>query len=242
MREQRIAVSLIRLLLVTAVFLCLPAFSDRPAEKDTELVSYDISKQLRTIERAFHASSQVILVTLTMPSGADAQLAAFELRHDEWKPVLTPVQAQIGRNGFAPSGEKREGDGRTPTGIYSLGFAFGYGQKIDSAMSYCQITQNDIWVDDPASPDYNRLKKRGETRARSFEDMILPDDRYKYGILIRYNLDPVVPGHGSAIFLHIWQDLKTPTSGCVAISEENILKLLKWLDPAKRPLIVLQKR
>ena len=57
-------------------------------------------------------------------------------------------------------------------------------------MPYRQMTPNDIWVDDPASPDYNRLKKRGQTQARSFEDMVLPDDRYKYGIVIEYNTAP----------------------------------------------------
>ena len=107
-------------------------------------------------------------------------------------------------------------------------------------MPYRPMTPHDVWVDDPASPDYNRLKKRGETAARSFEDMVLPDDRYKYGIVIEYNTNPVIPGHGSAIFLHIWKNNTTPTAGCVAISEENILKLIRWLDPAKKPLIVIE--
>ena len=103
------------------------------------------------------------------------------------------------------------------------------------------MTRQDIWVDDPRSPDYNRLKKRAETAARSFEDMVLPDDRYKHGIVIEYNTHPIIPGLGSAIFLHIWKDPATPTAGCVAISEENLLKLIHWLDPAKEPLIVIEK-
>ncbi|MBP1750094.1 MAG: hypothetical protein H6Q52_2633 [Deltaproteobacteria bacterium] len=234
------AISISRLLLVVVVCLCLPAFLGGAVEKDGDMGA-DTKNLLTAIEGAFPGSSQVILVTLVGASAADERLSAFELRDDEWKPVLKPVPALIGRNGFAPPGEKREGDGRTPPGIYSLGFAFGYGPKIDSAMPYRQMARNDIWVDDPASPDYNQLKKSGETRAKSFEDMVLKDDRYKYGIVIRYNMDPVTPGHGSAIFLHVWKDDKTPTSGCVAISEENILKLLKWLDPAKKPLIMLEK-
>ena len=223
------------------VIMCLgfPLLSGGAAKENAGSVSEDMSNELRTIECAFPSSSQVILVTDGALSGSVAQLSAFEMHEGEWKPFLKTVPAMIGRNGFAPSGEKREGDGRTPTGIYSLGIAFGYGPKIDSAMPYRRMTRNDIWVDDPASPDYNQLRKRGETRARSFEDMVLPDERYKYGIVITYNMDPVVPGHGSAIFLHVWKDPKTPTSGCVAISEENTLKLLKWLDPAKRPLIIL---
>jgi L,D-peptidoglycan transpeptidase YkuD (ErfK/YbiS/YcfS/YnhG family) len=235
------AVSVTRLLLAVIACLCLPAFFGGAAEKDLNVIAEDAAKELRVIEGVFPDSSQVILVTRAGASASDARLWAFEMDEDQWKPVLKPVPAMIGRNGFAPSGEKREGDGRTPPGVYSLGFAFGYGPKIDSAMPYRQMTLSDIWVDDPSSPDYNRLKKRGDTKAKSFEDMVLPDDRYKYGIVIRYNMDPVVPAHGSAIFLHTWKDPKTPTSGCVAISEEGILKLLKWLDPRKRPVILLEK-
>lgn len=192
------------------------------------------------IQERFPRSSQVIVVETNGPDMTDAELRSFEKTNNNWRESQRPIPARIGRNGFAPSGEKCEGDGRTPRGIYPLGLAFGYVTKIDSAMPYRQMTPKDIWVDDPGSPDYNRLKKRGQTRARSFEDMVLTDDRYKYGIVIHYNTDPVIPGHGSAIFLHVWKDPQTPTSGCIAISEENILKLLRWLDPAKRPLIMLE--
>lgn len=230
-----------RLFLAAVLCLCLQALECHAAEKDANVPDEEIALKLKVLEGVYPASPQVIIVTRVEAPGSDAQLFAYEMNdEDEWKHILGPVPAMIGRNGFAPSGEKREGDGKTPSGIYYLGFAFGYLPKIDSAMPYRQMTRSDIWVDDPASPDYNSLKKRGETRAKSFEDMVLSDDRYKYGIVIRYNMDPVVPGHGSAIFLHIWKDPKTPTSGCVAVSEENILKLLKWLNPRKRPVIMLQ--
>ncbi len=235
-------VTVARLLPVVILCLCLPAFIAGAAEKDSNVPDEGIARTLRVLEGVYPASPQVVIVTRAEAPGPDAQLYAYEMNdEDEWKHVLGPVPAMIGRNGFAPPGEKREGDGRTPAGTYYLGFAFGYLPKVDSAMPYRRMTKNDIWVDDPASPDYNRPKKRGETQAKSFEDMVLPDDRYKYGIVIRYNMDPVVPGHGSAIFLHVWKDPKTPTSGCVAVSEENMLKLLKWLDPGKRPVIMLEK-
>lgn len=236
------AVFIARVLLVIALCFCLPAFSGGAVGKDADVAAEDTAHALRFIEGTFPGSSQLVVVTGGGADGPDARIAAFEMGDDgQWKPALKPVPAVIGRNGFAPSGEKREGDGRTPPGVYPLGFAFGYGPKLDSAMPYRRMTRSDIWVDDPASPDYNRPKKRGQTDAKSFEDMVLPDDRYKYGIVINYNTDPAVPGLGSAIFLHVWKDGKTPTSGCVAISEGSILKLLKWLDPAKRPLIMLEK-
>ncbi len=210
-------------------------------DKDREIRPADIAESVKAVETLYPASTQAIIVSGTEASGLDARLFAFEKRENEWKKIMGPIEAVIGRKGFAPSGAKREGDGKTPRGVYPLGLAFGYGPKIDSAMPYRRMTPDDIWVDDPASPDYNRLNRRGETRAGSFEDMVLPDNRYKYGIVIEYNTDPVIPGYGSAIFLHVWKDVKTPTSGCIAVSETDILKLLRWLDPAKKPVIVSGK-
>jgi len=193
-----------------------------------------------SLETHWPASSQLVLVRNDGSLPHISTVRAFEKKNGTWAPVLGPLRATIGRNGFAAAGGKREGDGKTPAGIYSLGLVFGYPSTVTSAMPYRRMTRQDIWVDDPASPDYNRLKKKGETKAHSFEDMVLPDNRYKYGIVVEYNTNPVVPGQGSAIFIHIWKDENTATAGCVALSEENILKLIRWLEPAKKPLIVLE--
>ena len=152
--------------------------------------------------------------------------------------VFEPIEAVIGTNGFAPAGEKREGDGKTPSGIYPLKLTFGYDAMIGTKMPYRQAMDDDIWVDDPNADDYNRWVKKKETHAASYETMKREDDLYKYGIVIEYNTGPVIKGNGSAIFLHIWKDKNTSTAGCVAVSEENILKIIKWLDPAASPLII----
>lgn len=156
-----------------------------------------------------------------------------------WRQVFDPMKAVIGRNGFAPPGEKREGDGRTPSGQYRLGTAFGYAREISTKMPYRQALSDDLWVDDPKAPDYNRWVKQTETQAASYEKMKRDDDQYKYGLVIEYNSNPVIPGYGSAIFLHIWKSPGSPTAGCVAVSEEDILKILGWLDPAAHPVIII---
>ncbi len=194
---------------------------------------------IQEIERQWPESSQLIFIQNDGASPQSAILKAFEKRENEWRPVLGPVRAMIGRNGFASVVDKCEGDGRTPMGVFSLGIVFGYENDVNSRMPYKQMTSEDIWVDDPNSSDYNMLRKKGKTPARSFEDMVLPDHRYKYGIVIEYNTNPVVAGRGSAIFIHVWKDENTSTSGCVALSEENILNLIDWLDPAKSPLVSL---
>ena len=105
-------------------------------------------------------------------------------------------------------------------------------------MPYRQALDDDLWVDDPHADDYNRWVKKTETRAASFERMRRDDNLYKYGIVIEYNTSPVIKGNGSAIFLHIWKGESVLTAGCVAVSEEDIIKILDWLDPAASPLII----
>lgn len=164
---------------------------------------------------------------------------ALERTASAWREAKPPVDAVIGRNGFAPPGEKREGDGRTPSGVYPLGTVFGYADSADTKMPYRRAAADDLWVDDVQAADYNRWVKQNETRAASFEKMRRDDDLYKYGIVIEYNTDPVVKGHGSAIFMHVWAGARSTTAGCVAVSEENIVNILAWLDPAARPVIVI---
>jgi L,D-peptidoglycan transpeptidase YkuD (ErfK/YbiS/YcfS/YnhG family) len=78
--------------------------------------------------------------------------------------------------------------------------------------------------------------KKGQTGALSFEEMKRPDGLYRYGIVIGYNGNPVVKGLGSAIFLHVWKGRDIPTSGCVALAEEDVVAILARLDPSRQPL------
>jgi len=167
------------------------------------------------------------------------QVCAVQRQGDRWLRAFGPFPAAIGRNGFAPPGEKREGDGRTPSGTYRLAYAFGYAGSVPTKMPYRQALEDDLWVDDPDAPDYNRWVRRRETSAASYERMKRDDDLYRYGVVIDYNADPVVRGRGSAIFLHVWRGARSATAGCVAVSEANILKILAWLDPAASPVIVI---
>ena len=64
------------------------------------------------------------------------------------------------------------------------------------------------------------------------------DDLYKYAVVIEYNTDPVVPGLGSAIFMHVWRGAGQPTAGCVAMAEADLLRFLRWLDIRRNPVII----
>ena len=105
-------------------------------------------------------------------------------------------------------------------------------------MPYRQATEKDFWIDDVDHPNYNKWVQDLEG-AKSSELMRRKDDLYKFGIVVDYNVKPVVKAKGSAIFFHIWRDQDRPTAGCIALSEDNLLKIIKWLDPQKNPVALL---
>jgi len=184
-------------------------------------------------------SSQILLVRNMNPASADVQVLALEKRNGRWQSPFVPMEGVIGRNGFARPGEKREGDGRTPSGIFPLGTVFGYEPSSPTRMPYRQATVNDLWVDDVHADDYNRWVKKGTTKASSFERMRREDDLYKYGIVLEYNTNPVIKGYGSAIFIHLWKGTGKPTEGCIALSEGDLIRVIRWLNPEARPLVVM---
>jgi len=190
-------------------------------------------------EKELEGSSQCLLVVNDEASSPAAKVHALERREGVWRSAFPSMKAMIGKNGFAPPGAKREGDGRTPSGVFPLGTAFGYDPYVETRMPYRQATAEDVWVDDPEAVDYNRWVKKGQTKAASFEIMRREDHLYRYGIVIEYNTDPVVKGHGSAIFFHVWLHSSESTHGCVALSEDNMRRVLRWLEPEAKAAAVM---
>ena len=226
---------IIVLLAILLTFLSLSACVFVPA-----ISKLDMKTFLASQENKIGESAQILLVVDNSSFfSTKTNVYAMEKRGDKWKMAFEPFTAVIGKNGFAAAGEKREGDGKTPSGIYPLKMTFGYDTTIGTKMPYRQVLDDDIWVDDPNADDYNRWVKKSETRAASYERMRRDDNLYKYGIVIEYNTSPVIKGNGSAIFLHIWKGKGIPTAGCVAVFEENIIKIIKWLDPQASPVIIM---
>ncbi len=181
---------------------------------------------------------QALVVEEILPGSSHAQLTAWEWNGGQWQKAFPAMNAMLGNNGLVAKGEKIEGDGKTPSGIFKLGTAFGYALTVPTKLGYRQVTDKDVWVDDPDSPQYNQWVS-DTPQAKSFEKMKRDDDLYKYGVVIEYNTDPIVLGKGSAIFLHVWRNGDSPTSGCVALAEENVQRILSWLDQSAKPVIIL---
>ena len=202
-----------------------------------ETQSSSISPSPPVLETLNSDIQQVLMVDASSGS-SKADLTVWEKRQNHWQSVFESMPAVVGRNGVVSSDQKKEGDGHTPSGIYALGTAFGYAPTVLTKLSYRPVTTHDFWVDDPTSIQYNRWVT-DTPHAKSFERLKREDDLYKYAVVIEYNTNPVVPGKGSAIFLHVWRDFVTPTAGCVALSEENIVRLLSWLDHSRHPVIII---
>ena len=138
---------------------------------------------------------------------------------------------------------KHEGDKKSPAGIFTIGTAFGYADKKDAAWiknRYVQAFDTLICVDDPQSVNYNKLvdKDTAKRDYNSFEHMHLKDNAYKWGLFLNHNSGKVVPGDGSCVFIHIWENDHTGTTGCTAMTEDNMLRLLHFIDAKGRPVMV----
>lgn len=137
-------------------------------------------------------------------------------------------RAAIGPGGIAMKGG--EGDGITPRGTYPIREIFYRADKIakpDTALPLHAIQKDDGWCDAPADPNYNRLVKL--PYPASAEHMWRDDHLYDLVAVLGYNDDPVVPGKGSAIFLHLAKPDYAHTHGCVALNQDDALAALKQL-------------
>jgi L,D-peptidoglycan transpeptidase YkuD (ErfK/YbiS/YcfS/YnhG family) len=141
--------------------------------------------------------------------------------------------AAVGRAGV--KADKHEGDGATPAGTYPLVSVLYRPDRTAPPLSRLTVkpfAPSDGWVDDPADANYNRPVSL--PYCASAEQMWREDDLYDALVVIGYNIEPVVPGAGSAIFLHIATPDFAPTAGCVAIQREVLLGLLPLLGPGSQ--------
>jgi len=182
-------------------------------------------------------------MTVVAPSYGDtvATFAAFERTATGWERAFGPWSADVGYNGFAPPGAKREGDGRTPSGSFGFDFFFGVDADPGVQFAFRPITSSSIvWDDDPGSPNYNQWideSTQGVSAAGANPEPMYDTPAYDYGAVIAYNTSPVVPGAGSAIFFHV--STGGPTAGCVSLPVSELLEALRWMNPAQQPVIVM---
>ncbi|MEU9870431.1 L,D-transpeptidase family protein [Actinomadura sp. NPDC048021] len=150
-----------------------------------------------------------------------------------WKTLLT-APGHVGRNGYAEPGAKREGDGRSPTGSYSLTQAFGEGDP-GTRLPYRTLREGgDCWGSTIGDRRYNRYYRGTCLPADENLSKIMQDGPYRQAVVINYNRppdSPVVQGNGSAIFMHVGAGR---TAGCVSMERSVLEAVMRTLRPHDR--------
>ena len=136
----------------------------------------------------------------------------------------------VGRSGL--SRIKREGDGATPIGAWPMRRLYYRNDRLDrpkTALPCRAIAASDGWCDAPEDPAYNQLVAL--PFAQSHEVLTRDDAIYDLLVVLGYNDDPVVPGRGSAIFLHLARPDYGGTEGCIALAMNHLLAVLAEAKP-----------
>ena len=183
---------------------------------------------------------QLLVVYNTQASSIISELKVYEKGDEGWVSVDSLAgPCNIGRKGFASYGKKAEGDGKSPTGIFTITHYFSKYPKFTANLEKIKVTQKTIWVDDPKDRLYNKYCEQNDAHPHKGERLIRKDGQYDYVMVINYNTEECTPYKGSAIFFHVWTRLGGGTAGCVAVEKQHILKIFNWIDAQKHPKIVM---
>jgi L,D-peptidoglycan transpeptidase YkuD (ErfK/YbiS/YcfS/YnhG family) len=193
------------------------------------------AQKLRTLPST---TTQVIIVQAGGFGTSTGTLQAFSKRDGKWTAAFGVMSAKLGTKGFKDS--KVEGDLTTPTGVYSIGGTmYGIAANPGVKYGYHKLVEDDWWNENPATAGYNSFFHGADPGGAS-EALWETNPQYRYFAVINYNI-PVKkadPPRGSGIFLHVMVPGRS-TAGCVALAESDLVKVLRWLDPAAKPRVVL---
>lgn len=147
-----------------------------------------------------------------------------------WEQLMT-TPGFIGRNGL---GKEKEGDNKTPVGVFRFDAALGIAPDPGCAIPYQQIDENYYWSGDwRPGMKYNQLvdiRELPDLNKEDSEHLIDYNPHYIYILNMGYNAE-CTPGKGSALFLHCIDPKKPFTGGCVAIPEEKMLFVMQHVQP-----------
>jgi len=137
------------------------------------------------------------------------------------------IRCALGKTGVIEADLKREGDGKSPLGVWTIRrvlYRPDKGERPQTGLPTRALERDDGWCDAPGDPAYNRAVKL--PHPASAEQMWREDDVYDLVCVLAHNDDPPVSPLGSAIFLHLAKPDYSPTEGCIALSREDMLELL----------------
>lgn len=156
---------------------------------------------------------------------AEATVVLYEKRGGNWRRQES-WPAHNGRKGW--TADHREGDKRSPVGVFTLSDAGGVLPDPGAKLPYTR------------SPAFAAPRFWPKTHWNDFDLVVAIDYNRVRGTS---PLDPTRPRgqeKGGSIWFHL--DHGSGTSGCVSISRSAMTKLLRALDPEKDPVAVMGDR
>ncbi len=203
-------------------------------------------------------AGQVIVVTASSSSTSYGTLRAYERDgKGGWTQVVSATPARLGWSGLALAKDRRQGTGKTPAGTFAIVSAFGRKADPGTELRYTQVDRNDAWTYNPSYPStyniFQSVDRSWSNYGGYVEHLWSYGTQYNYVSVLDYNLPdgPIVTGAngvrrtsspantraGGGIFLHVTNG--KVTAGCIAIPENTMREVLRWLDPDRKPVIVV---
>jgi L,D-peptidoglycan transpeptidase YkuD (ErfK/YbiS/YcfS/YnhG family) len=203
------------------------------------------------------SARQVVVVTADTWKTSHATVRTYSRDSNGWHRQFKKKNGRLGTHGFAHFGERRQNSGETPAGTYGLLRAFGAAPNPGTRLPYRQFDRNDWWPYDPRDPrTYNVEQFHGRSAATQWrkswaEHLWHFRSQYEWAVVLDYNLPSRLYAYGDqrfasstadtaaggGIFLHV--NGPGSTGGCVSVGRKAMRKILRWLNPAKHPVIVM---
>jgi L,D-peptidoglycan transpeptidase YkuD (ErfK/YbiS/YcfS/YnhG family) len=201
------------------------------------------------------SNRQLLVVRSSSWYAASGVLVQFERNAEsQWVLRGTEIPVSLGRNGMAwgrgvnppvkTGPMKREGDGKSPAGIFPLERAFGVAEALPAGahgFPYLHSLPSTYCVEEVRSDYYNQIVDSNEVKQGAWQkwsELRRTDGLFDWGVIVRQNAPETMKAAGSCVFLHVWRGPRIPTSGCTAMAREQIQTILRWLDPKATPLLV----
>lgn len=245
MRRRRLTTAVLAAALTVTLLPAPSAAADEPVYHPSNLANVG-------------SAGQVIVVTADSWRTSYATLRAYERDGDGgWRMVVDATPARLGWSGLYKADQRRQGTGKTPAGTFAIPWAFGRKADPGTELRYRQFDRDDAWTYNPRNPrTYNVFQDAPvswDSYGSYVEELWSYGMQYNYVAVMDYNLPdgpirrgpdgvrrvakPADTRAGGGIFLHV-SNGKT-TAGCIAIPEDTMRDVLRWLDPDRKPVIVV---
>jgi L,D-peptidoglycan transpeptidase YkuD (ErfK/YbiS/YcfS/YnhG family) len=208
--------------------------------KVTVKTATDITSTTVSNLKASKSNNKLILISASSTTSSTCKLQYYEKIDGLWLEKLN-VTCYVGRNGI---NKKREGDKKTPTGLYHFSMLFGIKSNPGTLMKYTKLNKSMYWcgslkktynqfIDDSKNKNHKK-----NCSHKSDEHLANYYPHYNYAAALDYNSNNIWK-KGSAIFLHCKGSRKS-TAGCIAVNESNMKYLIKKID--NKTAIIIDKK